>query len=115
LRAVTIFVFPAVIIVDNSPLEPQAGLLDFLAYNGQVREFQGCPIRLDQFHEIDIMEIELILIDLKSFLRETYAQIKKFLVALHLFFNLVCKDIILSNNNSRPIKMLGTRVFVCIS
>src|SRR5690606_42046192 len=73
LRAIAVFVASAVVVVDNSFLKKQFCLLNLFADDGKISETQRGSVGFNHFHQVQIMEVEFIINDLKTFLWKTNA------------------------------------------
>jgi hypothetical protein len=65
--AVAVGIGPVVVGFQDSTLKVKPGFLDFFCNDRQVREPERGFVGFDQLHEVEVMEIELILNDFETF------------------------------------------------
>jgi len=72
-RTVTVFIGTPVVMLQDGGLEQYLCLLDLFTDDGQVGKPQRGSVSLDHFHEVEVMEIQLVVDDIKSILGKPHA------------------------------------------
>jgi hypothetical protein len=84
LGAIAICVFAFVIMRLNRIVEKSLGVLNIVRNLWQISQFQRCSVGLNNIHEVDTIEKQFIVFNMKFFGRKIKSLLNKICVSVHL-------------------------------